>query len=180
MTTTTLTVTKTGAVLRSSQSPNNVEELLPFKEIIDGLIKSTPTREITVVDYGDVWYDGPVSGITGKFSAKSKEFSYTDSVIYGTSRSDEIHDSKGSDTLIAGAGNDLIYISTGDDIVYGGPGTDSVYFHKKNLETLSFSRGNNSNEVEVFDNQTGENVTLIGVENVLFFGQGYSIDVLTN
>ncbi|MBA2483947.1 MAG: hypothetical protein H0V39_05925 [Nitrosomonas sp.] len=178
MTTTILTDTKSGAVIHSSGSPSAVEELLPFNEIIDGLISSSPTKEITVVDYGDVWYEGQVKNITNQFAEKSYEFSNTESVIYGTSRSDKIYDTSDSDTLVGGAGNDLFFCSTGEDVIYGGPGTDSVYFNTKDLETLEFIRGSDSNVTHVIENQTGKEVTLIGVENVLFFGQGYPLDLL--
>ena len=178
MATTTLTVNETGVVLHSSQSPNTLEELLPFKEIIDGLISNAPDTEITVVDYGDVWFSGPVDQVIEKFAEKSREFSATNSVIYGTSRSDNIDDTSNSDTLVSGAGNDMIIISTGDDVVIGGPGTDSVFFLMKNIDTLNFTQTSDPNVVDVTDDQTGEQITLIGVENVLFFEAGYPIEFL--
>ncbi|MGO4469648.1 beta strand repeat-containing protein, partial [Pseudoduganella sp. RAF53_2] len=86
--------------------------------------------------------------------------------LSGLAGNDKLFGGAGNDTLLGGDGNDFLNVGTGVDIADGGTGDDTLVV-LGNFADYTRSRISQSDTLLV-NASTGENITLRGVEKVLF------------
>ena len=89
-----------------------------------------------------------------------------DDSITGNTGSDMLHGGTGNDTLRGAEGYDNLTGGAGDDVLDGGSGTDTANYLDSNFSDWSLKATDDG--YELTHKTTGEEDTLIGIENLMF------------
>ncbi|EEE45807.1 cadherin repeat domain-containing protein [Roseibium alexandrii] len=100
---------------------------------------------------------------------KSANQGTVDTIITGTSSSDQLNGKEGNDTLNGGDGNDILIGLAGDDRIDGGDGIDSAIF-SGGSENFTLTRQADGSIVVVDNVGTDGTDTVVNVENFVFVG----------